>query len=422
MGSQYLGELMGCKRIITTDMGGTSFDVGIIFDGKPAYSFVSNTHQYEYFLPKVDIQAIGSGGGSLVRVDPVTKTMRVGPDSAGAVPGPVCYGRGGTTATVTDADVVLGYLDPNNFAGGKIRLDKAAAERAVQTVADQLGLSLLECASGIAKIVEFQMADIIRKMTIQKGFDPRDFVLFAFGGAGPAHACVFAGELGISRVVVPQKKTASTWCAFGAASAPILHIHEQVDIQASPFGRERINANLTALEGHARAQMAKDGVAPEMVKVQASIDMRHKGQINEVEVFLPESRVPADFYDDLANRFFARYEQLYGKSSSFRGSQLELVTFRVRASAHTPQPKLVPSRRLTDQIPDAAQRGTRAIWWDNLKRMENTSIFDGALLKPGNRVAGPAVVETTDTTVVVHPGKTLKIDALGNFEIDLKGR
>jgi N-methylhydantoinase A len=420
-GSQYLGDLMGCRNIITTDMGGTSFDVGIIFDGKPAYSFVSNTHQYEYFLPKVDIQAIGSGGGSLVRVDPATKTMRVGPASAGAVPGPACYGRGGTVATVTDADVVLGYLDPDNFAGGKIKLDKAAAERAVQDVADQLGLSRIEAASGIAKIAEFQMADIIRKMTVQKGFDPRDFVLFAFGGAGPAHACVFAGELGVAKVVVPQKKTASTWCAFGAASAHILHIHEQVDIQASPFLRERINRNLAALEAAARAQMQQDGIAPERLAFQFSIDMRHKGQINEVEVVLPVSRLAAEFHDELAGRFFARYEQLYGKSSSFRASRLEMVTFRVRASAQTPQPKLVPTTDLTDQIPAAARRGSRAIWWDTLKRAESTPIFDGALLKPGNTIQGPTVIETTDTTVVVHPGKSLRVDAFGNFEIDLKG-
>ncbi len=420
-GSQYLGDLMGCPNIITTDMGGTSFDVGIIFDGKPAYSFVSNTHQYEYFLPKVDIQAIGSGGGSLVRVDPVTRTMRVGPESAGAVPGPACYGRGGTTATVTDADVVLGYLDPENFAGGKIKLDKAAAERAVQAVADQLGLSLVEAASGIAKIAEFQMADIIRKMTIQKGFDPRDFVLFAFGGAGPAHACVFAGELGVAKVVIPQKKTASTWCAFGAASAHILHIHEQVDILASPFERARVNATLEALETVAREEMTADGVAPGRVALQFSIDMRHKGQINEVEVILPASRLADGFHDDLAGRFFARYEQLYGKSSSFRGARLEMVTFRVRATAATPQPKLVPTKDLTDRIPDAARRGSRAIWWDSLKRTADTPIFDGALLKPGNTIKGPTVVETTDTTVVVHPGKTLRVDAFGNFEIDLTG-
>src|SRR5258706_1702470 len=420
-GSQYLGDLMGCPNIITTDMGGTSFDVGIIYDGKPAYSFVSNTHQYEYFLPKVDIQAIGSGGGSLVRVDPTTRTMRVGPESAGAVPGPACYGRGGTVATVTDADVVLGYLDPDNCAGGKIKLDRAAAERAVQHVADQLGLSRVEAASGIAKIAEFQMADIIRKTTIQKGFDPRDFVLFAFGGAGPAHACVFAGELGVAKVVVPQKKTASTWCAFGAASAHILHIHEQVDIQASPFDRARVNGILETLEQTARTQMEADGIAAERLALQFSIDMRHKGQINEVEVVLPVSRLPDGFADDLANRFFARYEQLYGKSSSFRAARLEMVTFRLRATAATPQPKLTPATTLTAEIPAGAKRGSRAIWWDTLKRTADTPIYDGALLVPGNVIAGPTVVETTDTTVVVHPGKTLRVDAYGNFEIDLRG-
>src|SRR5262249_51412021 len=150
----------------------------------------------------VDIQAIGAGGGSLVRIDERTRTIRVGPASAGAVPGPVSYGRGGTVPTVTDADLVLGYLDPDGFAGGSMKLDKAKAEAAIQAIADRLGMSLMECASGIAKIVEFQMADIIRKMTVGKGFDPRDFVLFAFGGAGPVHAGVFARELGVAKVVI----------------------------------------------------------------------------------------------------------------------------------------------------------------------------------------------------------------------------
>src|SRR6185437_534427 len=218
--------------------------------------------QYEYFIPKIDIQAIGAGGGSLVRIDPATRTMRVGTESAGAVPGPVCYGRGGRVATVTDADLVLGYIDAESFAGGRMRLDRAAAEVAVGEVAAQLGLGLLECASGIAKIVEFQMADIIRKMTVGKGLDPRDFTLFAFGGAGPVHAGVFSRELGVARVVIPQRETASTWCAFGAAAADVLHIHEMVDIQASPFSAERINRNLARLAEDARAQMAKDSIAP----------------------------------------------------------------------------------------------------------------------------------------------------------------
>ena len=184
--SLFLGEAMGERNIITTDMGGTSFDVSIIYGGKPAYSFISNTDQYEYFLPKVDLQAIGAGGGSLVRADPETRTLTVGPDSAGAFPGPVCYSRGGTVPTVTDAQLVLGYLDPDNFAGGRMKLDKAAALQAIESLGRQIGMSAVECAAGICRIVELQMADVIRKVTVEKGFDPRDFVLFAFGGAGPA--------------------------------------------------------------------------------------------------------------------------------------------------------------------------------------------------------------------------------------------
>src|SRR6516225_1794178 len=289
-GTQYLGRLMGCPNIITTDMGGTSFDVGIIFGNEPAYSFVSNVAQYEYFLPKVDIHAIGSGGGSLARVDHSTGTLQVGPESAGADPGPACYGKGGNTATVTDADVVLGMINPDNFLGGRIRLDRRKAVAAVEEVAHALKLPLMQAAGGIARIAEFKMSDIIRKTTVEKGFDPRDFVLFAFGGAGPTHAGVFAYELGVQKVIVPQKEIASSWCAFGAASADILHVYEQVDIQASPFDGERVNRVLDALEKKANAQMERDGIATPRRRFTFSLDMRHRGQINEVEVILAGKR------------------------------------------------------------------------------------------------------------------------------------
>src|SRR5258706_9207182 len=417
-GSLYLGRLMGVPNIITTDMGGTSFDVGIIHAGRPEYSFVSNVVQYEYFLPKVDIQAIGSGGGSLARVDAQSKTLSVGPESAGADPGPACYGKGGTIATVTDADVVLGTINPDNFLGGRITLDKKKSVEAVQRVADGLGMSLFQAAAGIAQIAEFKMADIIRKMTVEKGFDPRDFVLFAFGGAGTAHAGVFARELGVQKVVIPQKQIASTWCAFGAAAADILHVYEQVDIQASPFAAARVNAALDGLEKRASAQMNKDGIARQRRHFEFSIDMRHRGQINEVEVAFPEKRVKDALWEPLRRRFYARYEQLYGRGSSYRDARLEIVTLRLRATAATPRPRLSAAKRMSAKIDAKAKRGKRSVYWAESKKSILTPIYDGAFLVPGNTIKGPAVIETTDTTVVVHPGRTLRVDKFGNFEIE----
>ncbi len=415
--SSFLGEAMGDKHIITTDMGGTSFDVSIIYDGKPAYSFISNTDQYEYFLPKVDLQAIGSGGGSLVRVNPTAGTMTVGPDSAGAFPGPVCYQRGGEIPTVTDAQLVLGYLDPDDFAGGRMKLDRAAALAAVGAVAKQLGMDVTECAAGICRIVELQMADIIRKVTVEKGFDPRDFVLYAFGGAGPAHAGVFAKELGIKKVIIPQREVASTWCAFGAAAADVLHIYEHTEIMPTPVPHTRINGNFTTLETEARKRMSEEGIARSHQTFEFSLDVRHKGQIHEVEVPVAGNRLAANYEAKLRADFVARYEQLYGRGAALPGAQLEIVTFRLRARALTPRPKLVKAKKLSAKIPREAARKPREIYWSDLKRKRKTPVYDGERLAPGNRVSGPAIVETADTTVVVHPGRRLRVDGHGNFEM-----
>ncbi len=422
-GSQFLGQRIGCANIITTDMGGTSFDVGIVHNGQPAYSFVSNVAQYEYFIPKVDIQAIGSGGGSIARVDPVTKTLRVGPESAGADPGPACWGKGNTEPTVTDADVVMGYIDPNNFLGGRIKLDKDASVRAVQGVADALGMGLMETAAGIAKIAEFKMADIIRKTTVEKGFDPRDFTLFAFGGAGPVHAGVFARELGVKKVLIPLNRVASTWCAFGAATADILHIHEHVEIQSSPFTPKALNDIFKVLADKAHAAMTDDGISKSKRSLTFSIDMRHRGQINEVEVSLMEifgrqSRVTVANLADILQAFYARYEAIYGKGSSYGDARLEMVTFRVRARAATKPLNLPKATHLKKKASTDAVTGARKVYWSDLGKAIRTTVMDGGRLKPGNQVAGPLIVETTETTIVVQPHQTLSVDAWGNFELN----
>ena len=415
--SMFLGAAMGEKNVITTDMGGTSFDVSIIYEGKPAYSFVSNTDQYDYFLPKVDLQAIGAGGGSLVRVKPETRTMTVGPDSAGAYPGPVCYGRSGTVPTVTDAQLVLGYLDPDNFAGGRMKLDKDAAFKAIESISTSIGLKPFECAAGICRIVELQMADVIRKVTVEKGYDPREFVLFAFGGAGPAHAGVFARELGVKKIIVPQRKAASTWCAFGAAAADVLHIFEHSEIMPTPVPAKRVNDALDDLEKKALALMKSEGIAPKRQRFEFSLDVRHRGQINEVEVPLAANRVGASYEPGLRKNFVERYEKLYGRGSALAGAQLEIVVARLRARALTPRPKLVASKKATRAVPPSAKRKARSIYWPDLGKFRPTPVFDGEKLAIGNTIKGPAIVETADTTVVVHPSRTLRLDALGNFEI-----
>ena len=415
--SMFLGAAMGEKNVITTDMGGTSFDVSIIYEGKPAYSFVSNTDQYDYFLPKVDLQAIGAGGGSLVRVKPEARTMTVGPDSAGAYPGPVCYGRGGTVPTVTDAQLVLGYLDPDNFAGGRMKLDKDAAFKAIESISTSIGLKPFECAAGICRIVELQMADVIRKVTVEKGYDPREFVLFAFGGAGPAHAGVFARELGVKKIIVPQRKAASTWCAFGAAAADVLHIFEHSEIMPTPVPAKRVNDALDDLEKKALALMKSEGIAPKRQRFEFSLDVRHRGQINEVEVPLATNRVSPNYERELRKNFVERYEKLYGRGSALAGAQLEIVVARLRARALTPRPKLVASKKATKAVPPSAKRKARSIYWPDLRKFRPTPVFDGEKLAIGNQIKGPAIVETADTTVVVHPSRTLRLDALGNFEI-----
>ena len=419
-GSQYAGGLMGYDNIITTDMGGTSFDVGIIHDGKPAFSYTSLVHQYAYFLSKVDIQTIGAGGGSKAWIDETSGMLRVGPESAGADPGPACYGQGGEAATVTDADLVLGYLDADNFAGGTLKLDRAAAEAALQKIAAPLGLGLKEAAAGIVKIAEFQMADLIRKVTIQKGFDPRDFVLFAFGGAGPVHAGVFARELGVAKVIVPQRETASVWCAFGAAAADVLHVHERVNMMRSPFDVAVVNGLLGELKSHAEAELAADDIAPERRHLRFSLDMRHKGQINEVEVEIAGAELREADLPGLHDAFVAQYERLYGQGASLPGARLEIVTYRCRAAAETLKPRLAPSDVMSQTIAAEARRPARAVYWSEPGETMETPVFEGEKLVPGNSVPGPAIVETADTTVAVHPGQSLSVDAFGNFELALE--
>jgi N-methylhydantoinase A len=422
LASQYLGGIIGHKHVIATDMGGTSFDVGLVWAGEPVASYQSVVHQYEYFVPRIDIRSIGSGGGSIVWIDEISGTMRVGPLSAGAQPGPACYGRGGTQPTITDADLVLGYLDPASFLGGRLRLDVERARESFAPLATRLGLGLVETAAGAARVVEHQMADLIRKATVQKGYDPRDCVVFAYGGAGPVHAGVYARELGAQSVVVPLGGLCSLWSALGAASADLLHIYEAVDIQPSPFDPARVMQRFVELEARGRAQLRADGVDPAQGRLARSADVRYKGQINEVEVPVPPGPLDGPALAQLVTDFHRRYETVYGQGAGFHEARVEVVTYRVRASALSAKPRIVAARE-GERAPSApARAGTRPVYWSEGGDFEPTPIFWGERLEAGNVVAGPAIVQVPDTTIVVHPFQTARVDPYGNVLIELGGK
>ncbi len=236
LGSHHLAAQLGHRNIITSDMGGTSFDVGLVVDGKPVVKAVTEVAKYHVATPMVDITAIGAGGGSIATV--VNGKLRVGPASAGSYPGPVCYGRGGTRVTVTDADVALGVIDPDNFLGGRMAIDKPAAEDAIRAqIAEPLGISVVAAAAGIREIVDARMADTLRELTVGRGHDPRDFVLYAYGGAGPMHCAGFGAELGAPSIVVPATSMAHS--AYGALSADIHHGCRAIGVAAQLAGRHR---------------------------------------------------------------------------------------------------------------------------------------------------------------------------------------
>lgn len=419
-GSAYLGSAIGQPNIITTDMGGTSFDVGVVHDGEASASYTSSVNQYEYSLPKVDIQVIGAGGGSLAWVDKATSTLRVGPDSAGAMPGPVCYGRGGAQPTVTDAQLVLGYLDGASFAGGQFPLDAEAARHAIAELGSQIGLSTDECAAGICRIVEFNMADLIRRATVEKGQDPRDFVVYAFGGAGPAHAAIFAREAGANRVVIPQRHTASVWCAFGAAAADVVHISEQPALVASPFDLGLLNEGLERLKALSLDALSEHGA--EEITLKFSADLRHRGQINEVEVPIDSAAFDEQGIAEIILRFFDKYDATYGKGAAFRNARLEIVTLRCRAIARGGRPPFQEQERAEGGIPAHARLVPRTVYWSDIRERRQTPVFDGDALPAGTQIAGPAIIETSLTTVVVHPGQQLAVDAYGNFEITFQDK
>ncbi len=411
LAARYVAEQLGHRHVLTTDMGGTSFDVGVIEEGRWRYAEEPVFERFRILQPTTDVTSIGAGGGTIARVHETTGRLLVGPQSAGAVPGPVCYGLGGSEPTVTDADLVLGYLDPAYFLGGRRRLDAGAAEAAIRArIAEPLGLTTLEAAAGIVRVVTSKMADLIRREVVRRGRRPEDFVLYAFGGAGPTHAVGYARELGISQVLVFP--SSSVFSAFGIATADVVHTRQATRFLPLPGPSDELNEDLDRLEAELLAEASVDAAATHRFERFATL--RFRRQTSGEEVALPWARFTGDRLSALVDEFVQRYEELFGEGVAHVAAGVELAALRVDLIVPMARPRLAS---WTDGASAQARpKGERAAWFEG--RLHPTRIFEMAGLAPGVELAGPAVIESPLTTVVLPPGAHLRVDPFGNFVIE----
>jgi len=408
IGARFAAERSGVRDFVSLDMGGTSNDVGVVRDGAPLLVGEGAIGPYPVRTPMVDVNTIGAGGGSIAWID-AAGGLRVGPRSAGAEPGPACYGRGGDEATVTDASVVLGYLNPARFAGGAMALDAPAAERAVAAIGQRLGVDRVAAAAGIHRVVNARMADQIRLVTIKRGYDPRQFALVVLGGAGPVHGAALAAEMGMAEVLVPEAP--GVLAAFGLLSAAIEHHHARTQqSRTDAADLPDVNDCLADLDAAGRARMREEGVPAREVRVAYAADMRYVGQAYELEVPI-EVPLTRERVAEIVAAFHATHERIYGYA---RPQQLvEFVNFRAVHTYPLPRPVVRPAARASGTLADA-RLGERRAYFDGYVP---TTLYERARLPLGARLTGPAIVEQDDTTTVIPPGVTALVDEAGNLRL-----
>jgi len=407
LGGQWAGALAGRRRLITFDMGGTSADIGIVTEDGVSEASARDTWVggYPLLVPMLDVHAIGAGGGSIAYVDE-GGAFRVGPRSAGASPGPACYGYGGQEPTISDAHIVLGRLDPERFLGGRMKLDRDAAVEVVQKLADQLGLSLLETAEGILTIANSNMARAIRSRTIEKGHDPREFALVAFGGAGPLHAAEVADSLEIPEVLVPPHPGITSAGGLLTSDLKYDQMRTVFQLQGS-VDSDRLNRELDELETELRGWLERDGMPAGDVEVIRALDCRYVGQGYELRVTLDDG----PFADEALDQFHVLHEREYG---SAYGDPIEIVNARVTAIGRRPALESLPvSSGSLDEALVGESEGVFRVD-GNLQALQ-TRFYDRSLLPLDETIPGPAVVFHLDTTTVVPPAWNARADASGNL-------
>jgi N-methylhydantoinase A len=414
---QFTGKLAGIDNIVAADMGGTTFKVGVVRNGELERDYHPVFLRHHLLSPKIWVESIGAGGGSIAWVDPETGLLKVGPQGAGASPGPVCYRQGGTEPTVTDANLILGYLNPDYFLGGRIGLDVDGARRAIEEkIAGPLAMTATEAANAVYRIVNAQMSDLISTATIQRGHDPRGDTLFAFGGAGPAHASRFAAELGIKQVVIPA--TASVHSAVGLVSSDVVYEAGLSDRTQVPVPPQHLNKAFAPMVASIREDLHGAGFSDEDITILRSVDMRYRYQVHELNVPVPAGWADLTEVDleRLYDHFDLLYEETYGKGSAYRAAGKEIVTYRVIGSGALSKPTLVPAAG-GNRDAAAARKGERAAFFTEFEEYVPVPIYDIGLMRPAMEISEPAIIETPITTIVINPGDRAQMDEFGNIRI-----
>ena len=423
-GAAELGTLSGFPNVAFTDMGGTSFDIGVITDGKlKTHDFIPVIDRWRTNIPAIEVKSIGAGGGSIARVNPLLgNALEVGPQSAGSMPGPACYDQGGDQPTVTDADMVLGYLNPDNYLGGDMLLDPDLSHAVIEDkIAKPLGISVVEAAWRIRRIVDARMGQEVFSEIALKGCDPRDFAVFACGGAGATHACGFAPYIGAGAVVVPAQS--SVFGAFGASGMDIQQVWEMSRTIRLFRGDNRsylddftlFNSVVAELTELALRDLRLEGFSEDRISLKLDLDMRFGSQYNLTKVAAP--KLALDKIGDaqeLCDAFNDLYSKVYSPECAYPDGGINIECFYLTASVKQDRRHLSTLADAGPTPPPEAGRGTRPACFDPARGLEETPVFDWTALAPGNVVSGPALIEAPDTTYVIAPGWVYRMDPLRN--------
>ncbi len=418
LGGAWIGEISGRRKVVTFDIGGTSADIGIVVEGRFAETDARSASiaGFPLLMPMIDIHTIGAGGGSIAYIDQ-GGAFRVGPRSAGAVPGPAAYGRGGKEPTVTDANLVLGRLDKSDFLGGSMALDEAAAHRVMDGLADSLGMTKLEAAEGVLTVINSNMANAIRSRTVQKGIDPRDFTLVAFGGAGPLHGVEVAAMLGFRDVIVPPYPGITS--AMGLLTTDLKYDTTRTQFQVSGnVDLARLNADIAAMELQLRKQFVDDRLESTSMVFARVGDLRYVGQGYELKIPFADGTIAKTQLDDIFSRFHKTHEREYGHA--FPENPIEIVNVRVTGIGHLPKIEKLTAPRGTTLAKAQVKTGQCVFRIDGELRPFETIFYRRHLLPVGEKFEGPAIVLQKDLTTVIPPGTVAVNDAAGNLVLTVR--